>query len=196
MSVHAGRLHWVGRRECKRLCYLTKPSKELSSFVVASLGMARPPLISTPCILHRPFYEHVEFEDGTVVRRHRDQRVTPPVELISPSASVPVTSPLKQGGPFSEVLEPDANTPVITLGDATSPNMAQAPESCSTPQEDISTERSETFSAPLLINSSSPVDSLVFFSRDVSCFFRSCFFLACIELGGEMLSPGTSFHLT
>ena len=75
-----------------------------------------------------PLYARVELEDGTVVRRHHDQVVSRPADVLPSGAAVPSASPFKQESVVSKVIVPDVNSPAVTFGDSESPTTSGDPD--------------------------------------------------------------------
>jgi len=76
-----------------------------------------------------PVSTRIQLEDGTVVRRHRDQLVARPTESFSPGVALQITSPLQQERVDPEIIMPDVNDPEVAHGDREPPSATKVRES-------------------------------------------------------------------
>ena len=111
-----------------------------------------------------------------MVRRHHDQLVFRPADVLPSGTAVPSASPFKQESLVSEVTVLDVNSPAVTFGDSESPSTSGDPDFPYHPGEAIPSERSDTpnnafTDGPL----PSPVNSLVLGQRRLSFFALVCF---------------------
>ena len=91
-----------------------------------------------------PLSAQVELEDGSVVRRHHDQLVFRPADVLPSGAAVPSAIPSKQESLVSEVTVLDVNSPAVTFGDSESPSSSGDLDFPYHPGEAIPSERSDT----------------------------------------------------
>ena len=74
-----------------------------------------------------PLSARVELQDGMVVRRHRDQLISPTTEPLCPTPTSQRVSHSNEGSVVSEVAVPDVNSPEVTCGELEPPTTPEDP---------------------------------------------------------------------